>query len=306
MKKLLKLVPAFAMLLVAAILVSTSTYAWFSMNTTVQATNMQVRAVAEKGLLINEIATAGDSNWDEQATANQTSANPVLLYPASTADGATWYHGASKKSNSSASATSGAKSANFIYDNYENLTTRGLTAITAMGESATAGTKAFREVMGDTATSEAGYYVHYTYYLKGASGTPVTLNTTAGSMNVNIKSVSAELPTTPDSANLDKALRVGILMKSGGTFYIYAPVTGYTGTYYVAADTTATTPIAGTTATATDLSQLPAAGTNGVPVEVYIWFEGEDANCMSDNALAATLDNLKVDIAFSLEQIPTP
>ena len=48
MKKFMKLIPALAMLLIATTLVSTATFAWFSMNTTVTATNMQVRAVAEK------------------------------------------------------------------------------------------------------------------------------------------------------------------------------------------------------------------------------------------------------------------
>ena len=73
--------------------------------------------------------------------------------------------------------------------------------------------------------------------------------------------------------------------------------------YYVAAGATATTAIAGATATATDLTSLPAAGTDGTPVEVYLWYEGEDVNCMSDNALAALLDDIDVDITFELAEI---
>ena len=78
---------------------------------------------------------------------------------------------------------------------------------------------------------------------------------------------------------------------------------GYTTPYYVAAGTTATAPIAGTTATLTDLTSIPAAGSAGTPVEVYIWYEGEDENCMSDNARAAELDDIDVDIKFELKEV---
>ena len=46
MKKFKKLIPAFCMLLVSAILLGSSTYAWFSMNDTVKATGMQINAIA--------------------------------------------------------------------------------------------------------------------------------------------------------------------------------------------------------------------------------------------------------------------
>ena len=310
MKKFMKLIPALAMLLIATTLVSTATFAWFSMNTTVSATNMQVKAVAAKGLLINEVATYSDRNWDEEATAAQTATTAVSLYPSSTADGSVWYHAASKKSNDEAGATSGLKSPNLIGD-YENLASRnngsGLVNITAMTvATATAGSEAARETKGDTATSEAGYYVHYTYYLKSA-GAGITLGTAENDMNVKIKKVEATATaaagnTTPaDSADLDKALRVGI--KLNNEFYIYAPFTGFTATYYVAAGATATTAKAGTAGSITDLGTLPSTGTNGTAVDVYIWYEGEDVNCMTDNATAIALDSIDVSIDFALEAV---
>ena len=268
------------------------------MNTTVTATNMQVRAVAEDGLLINEIATAADTHWDNEGTANQTSSNPVLLYPASTANGTTWYHAASKVSYDAAKATSGTVSPNLKDGAYETLTS--LVAITDLSVAASAGVNAARSTMGKAADDTAGYYVHYTYYLKGASGTATALGTNAGDMNVRINSV----PATTNSTALNASLRVGIKLNT--EFYIFAPITGYTASYYVAAGTTATAPIAGSVPTYTDLDELPAANTAGVPVEVYIWYEGEDAACKSDNATAATLDNIDVDIEFGLVQVVTP
>lgn len=299
MKKFKKLIPALAMLLVSATAMSSATFAWFSMNKEVSATSMEVRAVAEQGLLINEVQAANDTNWDSEATAKQTaSTDASLLYPASTADGSTWYHAASTKSNSAAAATPGSKSGDII-GNYETLS--GLTAITAMSKSATAGSEAKRETMGTAADAPAGYYVHYEYYLK-SSGQEITLkNEASGDQYVSIKEVTATATpaASTGSTNLNKSLRVGIKMNS--VFYIYAPVTGYTATYYVNASSTATNAIAGTTVTPTDLAKLPASDANGAKVDVYIWYEGEDANCMTDNALAAQLDDIKVDIKFSLD-----
>ncbi|WP_337491103.1 hypothetical protein [Vescimonas sp.] len=51
MKKFRKLIPALCMLLVSALFVGTSTYAWFSMNTKVTADNMKVTAVADNPYL---------------------------------------------------------------------------------------------------------------------------------------------------------------------------------------------------------------------------------------------------------------
>lgn len=52
MKKFRKLVPALCMLLISAVLLGTSTFAWFSMNTTVTATGMQVTAKTDHTYLL--------------------------------------------------------------------------------------------------------------------------------------------------------------------------------------------------------------------------------------------------------------
>lgn len=79
MKKSLKLIPAIVMLLVSAILVSTTTFAWFSMNTQVTATGMQVTAKSQTTfLLIRE--TSGVSG----ATDADKAASIQAISPAST------------------------------------------------------------------------------------------------------------------------------------------------------------------------------------------------------------------------------
>lgn len=60
MKKFKKLVPAFCMLLLSAVMLASGTFAWFSVNDRVSATGMQVEAKANTQFLVigNELTTA--------------------------------------------------------------------------------------------------------------------------------------------------------------------------------------------------------------------------------------------------------
>lgn len=73
MKKFKKLIPALCMLLISAVLMGTSTYAWFSMNTRVTATGMQVTAKSENQFL--QIVAGEDSFADDQALISATAKN---------------------------------------------------------------------------------------------------------------------------------------------------------------------------------------------------------------------------------------
>lgn len=85
MKKFKKLIPALCMLLISAVLMGTSTYAWFSMNKSVKAEGMQVTAQSNSTYLL--IAT-GDANKTAEAiqalTTNTTATvtGNQTLYPA--------------------------------------------------------------------------------------------------------------------------------------------------------------------------------------------------------------------------------
>jgi hypothetical protein len=98
-------------------------------------------------------------------------------------------------------------------------------------------------------------------------------------------------------------MRVGI--EIGGKFYIFAPIDGATGTYFVNA-TTETTAIDSSASThdtpmsvATALTSLPGMNGDPTPVYIYMWYEGEDENCKSEN-VTATLDELTVKVEFKL------
>lgn len=290
-----KLIPAIVLLLVSAIVMSTASYAWFSMNTVVTANNMEVKAVAEQGLLINEVATAADANWD--ADANTTASGAISLHATSTANTSTWYVAYSKDVDNSASATAGTASTNLTTDGYKVLGTDLTTAVQTVA--ATAGSVAGQTITYVDTDGTAGYangegyYVKYTYYLK-SSADAITLTTAGAGRTLNIKSVTAT-PKTTNSENLDKALRVAIVV--GGKAYIYAPISGATGSYYVNASSTATTVLTGEQPTA--LTSVPASTADGTPVDVYLYFEGEDTNLKTTNAVS-TLDEISVEVVFEL------
>ncbi len=78
MKKTRKLIPAIAMLLTSAVMVSTSSYAWFSMNSEVTAGNMTIKATTDANLYIKEGASV-DINNITGTTATLTAKNEAIL-----------------------------------------------------------------------------------------------------------------------------------------------------------------------------------------------------------------------------------
>ena len=91
-----KIAGASAMLMLSATMLGTSTFAWFTMNKEVQIVGMEVKAHAEEGLLINEVASATSATWDEKAQGKAT-AELISLRPASSSDLTTFWHANSKK-----------------------------------------------------------------------------------------------------------------------------------------------------------------------------------------------------------------
>jgi hypothetical protein len=300
-----KIAAAFSMFALSAAMLGTATYAWFTMNKEVTVQNLSVQAKAEGGLLISETQgyTAADV-WDDSAnTTAEVDGAKVALYPTSTANTGAWYHATSKTATNAAGATAANTPSALKADGYTTLT-----LASNQLQAAAAGANGKKDVYYvDSGTSgydadDAKYYLKYTYYLKTSTEGTTSLGLNSGDQNVNISVVHVSGNTT--STELNKALRVGI--EIGGKFYIFAPISGATTSYYVNAGATATTAIdssasshAAPMTVATGLTSLPGNKANGTPVYVYMWYEGEDANCKSDN-ITATLDELTVDLEFKL------
>ncbi len=93
-----QLVAAVAMVLVAAVALGSSTYAWFVSNNKVTADGLTVKATSEAGLLIRH----GESAYATSAQGRFTTSQ--VLYPTSTVIGATWFHAAADKADVSTAA----------------------------------------------------------------------------------------------------------------------------------------------------------------------------------------------------------
>jgi hypothetical protein len=304
-----KLLPAFAMLTVSAISLTSATYAWFTMNKTVEVTNMKITAAAEEGLLISETSGKTSSDkWDDVATANNLPTSVTLL-PTSSANTLAWYHANSKSANDEAGAA-----ANKVDD---NLSTDGYTALTlansetAASSGVNAANSIFYKDANNNSTFDSGedaYYVKYTYYLKASNTSGISnMGLANGAQNLSIKNVTVS--GSSGSATLDKSLRVGVAINN--KFYIFAPY--YTGTgedipadYYVyngtstEGDNIKITPLAANAIAYTDVASLPGVDTTTpLQADVYLWYEGEDVNCKSEN-VTTTLDTLTVGLKFDL------
>lgn len=80
MNKFKKLVPAICMLLVSAVLMGTSTYAWFSMNTSVTAKGMSVKASTDNAyLIISAGTTLSGSEKEASGSLSNVALKPVTV-----------------------------------------------------------------------------------------------------------------------------------------------------------------------------------------------------------------------------------
>ena len=79
MKNTRKLIPAIAMLLISAVMMSTASFAWFTMNTQVEANGMQITAVAPASLWIAQDDDA--DNWITAITLANENTAPAQFAP---------------------------------------------------------------------------------------------------------------------------------------------------------------------------------------------------------------------------------
>lgn len=200
MKKFRKLIPALCMLLVSALFVGTSTYAWFSMNTTVTATNMQVTAKSNATYLLIDTADNG-TNKDTSATTKETNAAAATVYPcAYTAneiaddtdntnkiEAKTWYTANNKNGDNATNAVLGRKTIALGNGDYMQKSEFWLT-LSKDSEPASNKTLsiAFEKAAGDDAAISTAVFV-------GDAQEPILLNdtTTQGAATVSLTSTTS-------------------------------------------------------------------------------------------------------------------
>lgn len=275
-----QLMAAIAMVVVSAVALCSSTYAWFAANNKVIAEGMQVQATAEGGIEIayveGENVPAADK-YSTIATANMTDA--TALYPTSTKAerkdnentiGSPWYH-----------------------------------AIAATANSSKAKEKSYTQLdLTNGAEGDKNYYVVKKFRIRSVSSSKLAKDLKVSKVTVTVAGGTAA------TAALDRSLRVAAVGTNGVALYApYGYITeGDTKSisYKVATevnDGNATMP-ADNNVTALFNDQPSGVITSGdiaadlgTDVNIYLWYEGEDPDHKSTN-LATSIDTLKVSVEF--------
>lgn len=273
MKAKRKLIPAIAMLVVAAVTLTSASYAWFTMSREVTADGIQLTATAPTNLLISSETTWGNTNLKDFAattTVNLKNDGGIVvgkLMPASSLDGIKLFFP------DTISESNGAPTADTTF-----------TQVNADGTSA-AGIK-------DGQPAD-GYYIDIPLWLKTEGNTDVKVTVNTEKTQIVAGDVA--------EGKIFTAARFAILNADGAVFpgdnldgYIVKPagakiIDGLKGP--ITAAGTGGDLFQGTTddgsKNATGTKELftvtTDSQTNPVKIIVRLWIEGQDAACIYDN-----------------------
>lgn len=305
-----KLIPAVSMLTVSAMMLSTATYAWFTMNKEVTVTGMQMKTKVGSNLLVCadnvEASYTDDLSQVRQALLEPVSTinayNENFFYTVNAAADGHWLGGTgsmkaySEATNTNTTATALGKS---YYDNTFN-GTYGITP---------AATTQF-----DTAYG----YVDYVFYLKATSDaddsainlTECNLiydNTAIGSgdnawriaffvqditANGGDGTVSQDLTSASANATTSKLVSILDIDRSSANWTADKAVTNTTGTLGDVSK-------AGTAVT---WGEIDAGDTAYYKVVARVWLEGEDKSCNSETYAALMDGTWELGLQFELNQ----
>jgi hypothetical protein len=314
-----KIVAAFAMFALSASMLGTATYAWFTMNKTVQVTGMEVKTKVGDNLLIS--TTNLDTDYTSQ-TLLQT--RKALLEPVSSINGATdtFYYTVDAKADGDAVSD--------VYYKYAE-TGSGATAETNTLAAKSHYNDAFQTAYGVTLDSGASFtdafqrafgYVDYTFYIKATSSAAnqkVVMSQCDLDYNGGVLETSGTLGKVDGP---DRAWRVAVFAKDitgtnpGNGVYTtddIAVATNQKGLIALAnaqnqqagEAVESTTSAAGTvlnnaSSNGVVLGEITTANTTAYyKVVVRMWLEGEDNTCTSETYAKLT-DAYKLDMEYKI------
>lgn len=265
MKLSKKLIPAIGMLMLSAVMLVTSSFAWFSMNTNVAVTGMTVSA---KGDQVYLQIVAGTETTAFSSTEAQVTANGSTIANLQPVDVVASYDNDNTPSTVALTADIGSNY-KWVYNNSSELSSP-----TATGDYKEAAT--------------TGYYLKQSFMIR--------LNQTAGKSvadgALRVSSVAFNNGTTPTDA-FGKCVSVFVTCTDGSTTknmlfkqddsYKFTAITGDT---FLNAN-----------------NENKFANTSGVQVDVYVFFDGSDNNCTIANLEAAKVSGnystYSVDVNFT-------
>lgn len=264
-----KIIPSICMLLVTAVLMGTSTYAWFSMNREVKATGMQVSAVTSSNLVIsktNEGAVTAVNKFDISYTTK------TALTPASSVNGKAFF---SAKGEATAPDQSALKE-----NKYDSVT-----APTVSGKT---------------------YYVTETFYI-GINGVEDLKNKIDVTVNMTSKDAAGE-DKTGTNANIYKALRFAVYYDTNDAIIFSGNAEATSDQAVSSVETTTGAGTKSTVTFAkTGTNSIPSltelTHNQWYKITVVIWLEGEDAACTANNTNGANTQGfagVSVDFTFTV------
>lgn len=305
-----KLIPAVSMLTVSAMMLSTATYAWFTMNKTVKVDGMEVKTKVSGNLMISDT-----NQSDAYYGTTLVQGRKALLEPVSSttgANGSFWYTVDAKADGSKLHANTGDN----VFKNYSEATNAALDAATSYK---TYYDQTFNTTYQLTPTSDpfgTGYgYIDYVFYLKATGdGTDTKINMTRCNLDrsdaiidnsgktVGVDSDQAwrvavfATTTTAGSAAGDPAsdaenLKGSILALNGATYHDSGAVTSAAGGYASA----------GINSSGVYIGEVAAGATAYYKVTVRLWLEGQDKTCNSATYALLKDDSWKLDLQFDMQ-----
>ena len=277
-----KLIPAICLLLVSAVMLGTSTFAWFSMNATVAVTGMSVKASVSENISIasttvSATAKEADSAFQYGYVLTHTE---QLLEPVSSVDGA-----------------------NFFYTSTKNVKADGDAMTDTYVAYNHASTTDFDTNYG---TTGAKGYVEYAVQLKAD-------NSSDSARYVNLTDINL---TYGGTAAAQKAFRVAIFVDDMGTDGATAAsatqsttnlksILGISGFAYqtsgkAVSSISALDTVNAKLNTAALIGTVDAHTSHYYKVVVRLWIEGEDTTC-TNATFAALTDKWAFDLLFKLQ-----
>lgn len=280
-----KLIPALALLLVSAVMLATSSFAWFSMNTNVTVTGMSVTAKVNDNLQI--APTAVDSTAKEADSAFKygyvMAHTAALLEPVSTINGV-----------------------NFFYTSTKNVKADGDAASDTYVAYDSSNTTAFNTNYGSTG---AVGYVDYAVQLKADNSSNSPKDVVLSDINLTYAGAAAAQSafrvavfvwdmgaTGATAASAPNQSKLVSLLKMDGSAY-------YTDGKAVTS-TSALGDIDGAADAAATIGEVAANSTRFFKVVVRLWLEGEDESC-TNATFASLTQTWDFDLTFKFDGVAT-
>ena len=288
MKKTKIIIPAMGMLLLGTAASVTGTVAWFSANTKVNVTGMNVTTRVNNSMLIAGTTTsATDALNENDFKTNFVADISALLEPVSTIDGENFFYAQNNNVKGDGSVLSNAY---IVYDRSGN-----------------AGKNAFDANYGfqsDDNDEDCVGYVDYAFQLKA------TNTSTSASAYLNITTL--ELSYGNSQSPTEHAYRVGIFVEDIGAALadttgdvgdlksILKPSAGAYFTTGKAVKTVSTLDDVSELGSAANIGSVAAGQTHYFKVVVRLWLEGEDTSC-NNATFAALTDKWALDLSIDLQ-----